>query len=251
MVQGEQSAIPPENQLHPDTAGKFRKRGGSLSPEENFNPTNVQVEKSVRSSGQRKRKKVGFLRNSSEDGEQDVTQPAVRRHAMFDNESKKPTKEVPDDINGGSWIEKKGYALGRAVVMTSAYAWTSFIYFTFQIWLGVIATVAIGLVFAIEFYVGGGITQTAFDLMMASIGVNWDFYLVATLFYLLLVSTGYIQLIGVAMQAKSLGLHPLGGQGEFYKTGTFLLCFILYVVPIFNCLPLVTLYIATIQAYPR
>jgi len=248
------------NPLHPDTASEFSERyGGSLYQEENYNPSasgiqNSTVERKVTNNKQQKRKKIGILRNGSNfEKNRDSAMPQNHRAEQSPNEVPPKTSSKKEGEKKGV-VEKSLDAYGRTAgrgLITSAYIWTNFIYLTFQVWLGIIAVVAIGIVFAIEYHVGPGITQEAFNLMMAAIGVDWDFYLVATLCYMLVVATCYIQLFGVAMQAKALGLHPLGGGGAFLKTGSFLLCFILYCVPIFNCLPLVNIYIASIQAAPR
>lgn len=257
MVTSNKDTTPPENPLHPDTASEFSDRyGGSLYQADNNNPTldqpsNAQLEKrNYRATG-KKRKKVGILRNDLEADTLIVKQQKNQGFAMFANKSNKSEQIIPDDIINGSWIEKKGYALGRAAAMTSAYVWTNFIYFSVQVWLSIISVIAIGIVFAIEYYVGSGMAQDTFKEMIDAIGVNWDFHLVALLFYMLAVTACYVQLFGVAIQAKALGLHPLGGEGSFFKTATFLLCFILYWVPIVNCLPLVNFYILSIQTYPR
>ena len=257
MVARDKSATPPENPLHPDTASEFSERyGGSLYQAENNNPSltgpaNVRIEKRGYSSNKRKRKKIPSLQNNSEDIAseeqrsgllQAIRKSVPGRQKVSGEEKKKGAVEKSLDVYGST--------VGRGVIGT-AYVWTNFVYLTFQVWLGIIAVIAIGLVFAIEYYVGTGVTRAVFDAIMDSIGVDWDFYLVATLCYMLVVATCYFQLFGVAIQAKSLGLHPLGGNGSFLKTSTFLCCFVLYWVPIINCLPLVNLYIITIQVYPR
>lgn len=246
-----------EESFHPTTDKEFKQRyGGSLYQENNNNPTqtgptNVAVEKREYHGNKNKRKRVGMQNGESQPEASQannsgvwsmIRKSATAKSNTFAEEARKGIKEKTLDIYGSS--------MGRGLI-ASAYAWTNFIYLTFQIWLGIIAVVAIGIIFAIEYYVGSGVTQAAFDTIMASIGVDWDFYLVALLCYMLVVTVCYVQLFGVAMQAKALGLHPLGGRGAFLKTGTFLLCFILYWVPIINCLPLVNLYIFSIQAYPR
>lgn len=255
IVEGKQNNNPQSNPLHPDTASEFSERyGGSLYQEENNNPrpTNVLVERKENNDTQKKRRGVRFLqREQRVEGGQASNSGLFRRDRVNASNKSSSSKE---GIGKKSVLEKSldvyGKTAGRGL-MTTAHAWTLFIYFTFQIWLGIIAVIAIAIVFAIEYYVGSGTTELAFDTFMAAIGVEWDFYLVALLFYMMVLVVCYIQLLGVAIQAKALGLHPLGGRGAFFKTGTFLLCFILYWVPIINCLPLTNLYILSIQAYPR
>lgn len=256
MVSGKSGQLPTEESLHPTTDKEFKQRyGGSLYQEENNNPepvqpTNVQVQKRENVS-RKKRKRIGFFQEGT--GTTTQTNNTILLRGNRNNHQGKSSAPKDDDEPKGlaeKSLDLYGKTAGR-VLITTAHAWTLFIYLTFQIWLGIIAAVSFGLVFAIEYYVGSGVTKTAFDAMMASIGVDWDFYLVALLFYMVVVAICYIQLFGVAMQAKTLGLHPLGGSGAFLKTGTFLLCLVLYWVPIINCLPLVNLYILSIQTYPR
>lgn len=264
LVRGKNNASPPGNPLHPDTASEFSQRyGGALYQPENNNidqvPTsgiqNVRME--VSETQRSPREKMGRKNVITKNTEQSEAGKVVlynqkKSHLMFADKSIDwDGTGIPEEITEGSALEKVGYALGRRAAMTSAYVWTSFVYFTFQIWLGIIAAAAIGFVFLIEATVGGGTTQIIFDQLMSVIGVNWDFHLVALLCYMLVVVACYLQLFGVALQAKGLGLHPLGGSGGFLKTGTFLGCLVLYWVPIFNCLPLVYLYIASIQVSPR
>jgi hypothetical protein len=171
-------------------------------------------------------------------------------------------KEVPrtaksnlkNEIEENSVIEKAAYLYGKTAgraLMTSAYAWTGAIYGFVQLWLAILFNVAIGIVLAIEGFVGSGTTAEAFSLAMGAFGINWDFYIVAFLCYLLLIVVCYIQLFGVLIQAKIMLLHPLNGKGAIWKYSSFLLCFALYWIPVANLFPLVYLYIASIQLNPR
>jgi hypothetical protein len=264
MVTGEKSS-PEANPLHADTASEFRQRyGGALYQKDNSNPSsfnsdiqNVTVTHQARPRSRKDKKRL--LPQSSSDYFENQTI----------NDTPKQNQNVPtlgrgrktlSDQNAKekSMLKKFGYAAGQLYgktvgrgLMTSAYLWTNFIYAFLQLWLGIIAAVAIGFVFLIEAIVGSGTTKAIFDALMTMIGVDWDFYLVALLMYMLVVCVCYIQLFGVALQAKGLGLHPLGGKGAFFKTGSFLLCFVMYWIPLVNCLPLVNLYIFSIQVAPR
>ncbi|MFN3188248.1 MAG: hypothetical protein ACK42D_01750 [Candidatus Paceibacteria bacterium] len=254
IVLGRKNNPPEEEESFHTTINKEaeKKYGGPLYPQGDYGraetrPTNIKVEKREYRGNKKKRKRIGLQNEESQTNNSGILamirKSATSKSNTFAEGEGEGAKEKVLDIFGST--------VGRGLI-TSAHTWTLFIYFSFQIWLGIITVVALGLVFAIEHYIGGGITQAAFDAMMASIGVNWDFKLVFYLFWIITSAICYFQLFGVFIQAKALGLHPLGGNGGSVKTIRFLLCVLCYAFPFTNCIPFVNLlYIPSIQAYPR
>jgi hypothetical protein len=268
MVQGT-SATTSENPFQRTLDSDFRERyGGALYQEENNNSVtpgivNVQIKHGDRRSPlHRVQRKLPFLQKAERaltdsigdvyENQEDFDNIKSNRKRQILSEYKQLRKTgeltdapVTDAVTG--FVAKN---VGRFFI-GSAYLWTNFIYLFLQLWMGIIAVMAIGVVLFIEAYVGSGVTKTVFDATMSTLGVDWDFYLVATLMYMLVVAVCYFQLFGVVIQANALKLRPLGGKGSLFKTGTFLFCLIFYWVPLVNCLPLVNLYILSIQVAPR
>lgn len=250
------------NPLHPDTASDFNSRyGGSLASNtpESENPeipqTNVSNIHIERGTPIRQSQKRSRYTTYIKDDDGTISVPQINTTTNKRNFATLAKKSIDWDgtdtsgtITGGSWSEKGVYATGRKVGMSSAYTWTNFVYLSFQLWLAIIAVVAIGIVFLIEQVVGTGVTREVFNSLLSAIGLDWDFYLVALLCYMVLIVVCYIQLFGVALQGAMLGLRPLSG---FFNIATFLLCFVGYWIPLVNCLPLVNLYIFSIQVAPR
>ncbi len=244
---------PQFNPLHPDTASDFnRLHGGSLNHPDSHYPQNVQVTYGHRDKNER-RKKV-MQQNSgikSEDSNYEESVQTAKRDPL---RKLRPSKEYEN----GSKLEKAGYMAGGAYgvfaskgLMSTAYTWTGFIWCTTQLWLGILLVVALAITMYLEEMALGGASQFIMDTYLESQGVDWDFELLLYICFALVVALGYMQVIGVAIQAKALKLHSLGGSGSSFKTGAFLFCLVGYWVPILNCFPLVSLYILSIQLSPR
>lgn len=143
------------------------------------------------------------------------------------------------------------YRTAARASLLGAYAWTGFIWLTIQIPLAIIGFLAIGVIIGIERFVGSGVTQTLFNTLINAIGVNWDFYLVAFLCYMVVVFFCYAQIFGVWFQTTFTGMKPLSGRGSGFKYATFLLALLMYWIPGVNLFPWVWLWIFAIGLNPR
>jgi len=166
--------------------------------------------------------------------------------AVIDNDNYQ--NPSPANINSKPRVPIKTLVSGvKKIALTSAYAWTSQIYLWVQIPFAILSIIVLGVaVYIQELIRSYPITTDTFATLMSSFGVDPDFnFAMVALFCLLLTAIlGWIQLFGVVLQALFTGISPLNST---FKISTFLLALTFYIIPGANLLPLVFLYIASLQ----
>jgi hypothetical protein len=143
-------------------------------------------------------------------------------------------------------------------------SWTAKVWIMIQAPFAIMATLFLGLGYAarvlgnnfyesIKGYTGDTLAKAFSDwfanpigggLIAIADGLFWTCLVIA-------IVAGLLQICGVLATYAFRGNHAMSGSGAMWKFLAVLICFVFYVVPIFNIFPWVFLYIFVMLRYPK